>query len=299
MLGESVTKAKCFGLTSTFLENCKKLKSTWTETNIGIRDLVNIQPSFEKYLKETDLDQLFKKLGTTRPRILAETVNHFTTREAEKRDKIVIDYFGQDGIDRIVDSITESLLADQRLAVNANVLDAGAGSGFFTARVESKMRSALPRINFYAMDLTPAMLRVLVRNTDITSFLGLAENLMGSIQQARKHFKIPLTFDAVFSTLMLHHSIHPEKVFKSISQVLKKNGKAVIIDLCQHSFKEFKEEMGDIHLGFSPQTIRRMADAFFSNVEVKNIPGISCKSSGRSAEIFVATVQNPSQNPLK
>ena len=283
----------------TFLENCKKLKSTWTETNIGIGDLVNIQPSFETYLKETDLDQLFKKLGATHPRILAETLNHFATKEAEKRDKIVIDYFGQNGIDRIVDSITESLLTDPRLAANANVLDAGAGSGFFTAKVESKMRSTPPKINFYAMDLTPAMLRVLARNTDITSFLGLAENLRGSIQQARKYFRIPLTFDAVFSTLMLHHSIHPEKVFESIGQVLKKNGKAVIIDLCRHSFKEFKEEMGDIHLGFNPQTIRRMARTFFSDVEVENIPGISCKSSGRSAEIFVATVQNPSRNPLK
>jgi SAM-dependent methyltransferase len=161
------------------------------------------------------------------------------------------------------------------------------------------MRQVLPKITFYAMDLTPAMLRVLARNTDVTPFIGLAENLRGSIRLARKHFRIPLKFDAIFSTLMLHHSTHPEKVFESISQVLKKNGKAIIIDLCPHRFKEFKEEMGDIHLGFSPKAIRRMADKLFSNVEVKNIPGISCKSSGRSAEIFVATLQNPSRTPLK
>jgi SAM-dependent methyltransferase len=226
-------------------------------------------------------------------------VNHFTTKEAERRDNIVIDYFGQKGVDRIVNTITESLLAEPRLAADANVLDAGAGSGFFTAKVETKMRSLLPKITFYAMDLTPAMLRVLARNTDVTPFIGLAENLKGSIRLARKHFRILLKFDAVFSTLMLHHSTQPEKVFESISQVLKKNGKAVIIDLCPHGFNEFKEEMGDIHLGFSPKAIRRMADKFFSNVEVKNIPGISCKSSGRSAEIFVATLQNPSGNPLK
>jgi SAM-dependent methyltransferase len=98
---------------------------------------------------------------------------------------------------------------------------------------------------------------------------------------------------------MLHHSVRPEKLFESISQVLKKDGKAVIIDLCRHSFKEFKEEMGDIHLGFNPEAIKRMANTFFSSVEVRNIPGITCKSSGRSAEIFVATAQNPTQNPLK
>lgn len=238
-------------------------------------------------------------MGATQPQTLAKTVKHFTTKEAEKRDKIAIDYFGQNGINRIVDSITGFLLSDPRLAANAKVLDAGAGSGFFTAKVESKIHSTLPKVNFYAMDLTPAMLRVLARNTDITPFIGLAENLRGSIQQARKRFTIPLKFDAVFSTLMLHHSVRPEKLFESISQVLKKDGKAVIIDLCRHSFKEFKEEMGDIHLGFNPEAIKRMANTFFSSVEVRNIPGITCKSSGRSAEIFVATAQNPTQNPLK
>ncbi len=238
-------------------------------------------------------------MDATRPGTLAKTVKHFTTKEAEKRDKIVIGYFGQNGVNRIVDSIAESLLTSPKLPADANVLDAGAGTGFLTAKVEDKIRSELPRINFYAMDLTPAMLRVLSKNTGITPFIGLAENLRGSIQQARKYLRIPHKFDAVFSTLMLHHSIYPEKVFESFSQVLKKNGKAIIIDLCQHGFKEFKEEMGDIHLGFNPQTIRKMAGKFFSKVEVKNIPGISCKSTGRSAEIFVATAQNPSQNPLK
>jgi ubiquinone/menaquinone biosynthesis C-methylase UbiE len=226
-------------------------------------------------------------------------VKHFTTKEAEKRDKILLGYFGQNGINRVVGTITESLLTNPGLAANANVLDAGAGTGFFTAKVEERIRSKHPRVNFYAMDLTPAMLRVLSKNTSITPFIGLAENLKGSIQQARKYFKIPTKFDAVYSTLMLHHSTCPEKVFESFSQVLKKNGKAIVIDLCQHDFKEFKKEMGDIHLGFNPQTIKKMADRFFSKVEVKNIAGISCKSTGRSAELFVSTAQKPPQTPLK
>jgi hypothetical protein len=50
--------------------------------------------------------------------------------------------------------------------------------------------------------------------------------------------------------------------------------------------------MGDIHLGFKPENIKKMAQKHFSTVEVKKISGISCKSSGRSAEIFVATMQN-------
>jgi len=250
--------------------------------------------TFEDYLKKAQLEQLFKQLGASNPRILANTVKHFATKEGEKRDQIVADYFGPHGAERIVDSITGYQFADPQIPENATVLDVGAGSGSFTIAVEKMVKIELPKVEFYAMDPTPTMLlSLIVKKARITPFIGLAENIEGSIQHAREFFKIPSKFDSIFSTLMLHHSTQPEKVFESISQVLKKNGKAVIVDLCEHSFAEFKEEMGDIYLGFKPEKIKKMAQKHFSTVEVKKIPGIRCKSSGRSAEIFVATMQNP------
>ena len=250
--------------------------------------------TFEDYLKKVQLEQFFKQLGASNPRILARTVKHFATKEGEKRDQIVADYFGPREVERIVDSITGHLFADPRIPENATVLDVGAGSGSFTIAVEKMVKTKLPKVEFYAMDPTPTMLLSLTKKTtQIIPFIGLAENIEGSIQHAREFFKIPSKFDSIFSTLMLHHSTQPEKVFESISQVLKKNGKAVILDLCEHSFTEFREEMGDIYLGFKPENIKKMAQKHFSTVEVKKIPGIRCKSSGRSAEIFVATMQNP------
>jgi hypothetical protein len=79
-----------------------------------------------------------------------------------------------------------------------------------------------------------------------------------------------------------------EKVFQSMRKVLKTQGKAVIIDLCEHSFKEFKEEMGDIHLGFKPEQIEKNAKNFFTKVSIEKLPGICCSRSGRSAELFIA-----------
>jgi len=250
--------------------------------------------TFENYLKKVQLEQLFKQLGASNPRILARTVKHFATKEGEKRDQIVADYFGPREVERIVDSITGYLFADPQIPENATVLDVGAGSGSFTVAVEKKVKMKLPKVEFYAMDPTPNMLLSLIKKTtQITPLIGLAENIDGSIQHAQEFFKIPSKFDSVFSTLMLHHSTQPQKVFESIGKVLKRNGKAVIVDLCEHSFKEFKKEMGDVHLGFKPENIRKMATKHFSTVEVEKIPGISCKSSGRSAEIFVATMQSP------
>jgi ArsR family transcriptional regulator len=253
----------------------------------------NLPTDFEKYLAQLKLDKLFEELGASDPETLAKMVKHFTTKEAEKRDKIVLGYFGQHGINRIVKTITQFLLGHPNLPRNAKILDVGAGTGFLTVKIARKIRAELPDATFYALDLTPAMLLMLAKkNVKIKPFVGMAENIQTSIKQARKYFNIPTKFDAVFSTLMLHHSTSPENVFKSLKTILKKNGKAVIADMCEHSFKEFKTEMGDVHLGFELRSIREMAQRYFKRVRVEKIPGICCQSSGRSAEIFVAYLHN-------
>lgn len=220
---------------------------------------------------------------------MAKEIKHFTEKEAEKRDQIVINYFGEMGINRIVDNIVKLLFTPPKIPLNAKLLDVGAGTGFFTIKVAEKVNARLPRACLYAMDATPAMLLSLVKkNVGITPFVGVAENIEGGIREARKHLNIPLKFDAVFSTLMLHHSTKPEKVFESLKQVLKKNGKAIVVDLCEHSFEEFKKEMSDVHLGFKPKNVQKMARKVFLNVKVEVLPGICCECSGRSAELFVA-----------
>jgi len=246
-----------------------------------------VKESFEDYLKSVDLKQLFKKLGAANPATLGKTVEHFTVKEAEKRDRIVMGYFGEAGVQRIVEAVTEQLQTP-KLRNGSKVLDVGAGSGFFT----SKIAERIPQAKFYAMDATPAMLQALAKkNLGITTFLGIAENIEASITEAKPYAEVPAKFDAVFSTLMLHHSIEPADVFESVKNVLLKNGKAIILDLCEHTFTEFKTEMQDVHLGFNLEAIRKTAQQHFKNVLFAKMPGISCSCSGRSAEMFTATLQ--------
>jgi ubiquinone/menaquinone biosynthesis C-methylase UbiE len=258
-----------------------------------MQDRVKISISLEKYLKNLQLEQFFRKLGASNPKLLAKEIQHFTTKEAEKRDKIVLNYFGEDGVNRIVSTITKILLASPNLPAKAKVLDVGAGSGFFTVKIAEKIRTELPTVSLYAMDLTPAMLLSLAeKKANITPFIGMAENIENSIKEAKKFFTIPSKFDTIFSTLMLHHSTQPEKVFKSLKQVLNSKGKAIVVDLCEHEFEEFKTEMGDVHLGFKPENIYEMARKYFPKVKVERLRGICCKCSERSARIFVVTMQN-------
>jgi len=156
-------------------------------------------------------------------------------------------------------------------------------------RVARKLRSQLPKAVFYAMDATPITLRMLTRKTsEIQPFLGIAENITKSAKLARKHLRVPGKFDAIFSTLMLHHCVSVEKVFQSMREALRTHGKVVIVDLCKHPFEEFREEMGDIHLGFEPKQIEKVAKKMFAETSVEKMPGICCSSSGRCAELFIA-----------
>jgi len=230
-----------------------------------------------------------KELGVQNVETLTAQIQHFTEKEAEKRDEIVLSYFGAEGVQRIVDSIANCLLLPPKLIENAEILDVGAGTGFFTIKISQKLHEELPNASFYAMDITPAMLRVLVKKTTgILPFLGTAENVNSSIKFARKHLEIPEKFDAVYSTLALHHCLDIENVFRSIREVLKADGKAVIVDLCKHPFEEFKKEMSDIHLGFQPEQIKEKAAKYFPTVQIEKMSGIYCEQSGRSAELFIA-----------
>jgi SAM-dependent methyltransferase len=250
------------------------------------------KPTLSDYLETANLPNVLTELGAQDPESLAKEIHHFTEKEATKRDKIIIGYFSKDGIEQIVDTVATKLDSRPKLRQTAKILDVGAGSGFFTARILSNLKKNLPHISFYAMDATPAMLLAMARKkVAITPFFGIAENISGSIQKAKEYATIPERFDAVFSTLMLHHCTDMDRVFRSVREALKPDGKAVIIDMCAHTFTEFRDEMGDVHLGFDPEQIKKTAEKVFSKVTVEKLPGIYCSSSGRSAELSVATLR--------
>ena len=246
-------------------------------------------PDFDEYIKDVDLNTLLTGLDPPYAETVMSQVRYFTEKEAEDRDRIVLSYFGEEGVKRIVDTVIEYLLSPPELREDARILDVGAGTGFFTVRIADEIRKYVPGALFYAMDITPAMLRVLTRKTsEITCFLGLAEDIVRALKYAKRFMDVPEKFDAAFSILTLHHCLNIENVFKSMRKILNRQGKAVVVDLCEHPFEEFREEMGDIHLGFKPEFVKKAAEKFFSRVSIRKMPGICCECSGRSAELFVA-----------
>ena len=65
--------------------------------------------SLEEYLEAANLQELLHELGAQNADLLVKEISHFTIKEAEKRDKIVLGYFGVDGVNKIIDSIITGL----------------------------------------------------------------------------------------------------------------------------------------------------------------------------------------------
>ena len=121
--------------------------------------------AIRRYLETANFTGLLSELGTLNVEKLLSEIKHFTEKEANKRDRIVLGYFGEEGVKHIVNAIVKSLLSPPPLRKNAKILDVGAGSGFFTIHVAEKIWRRLPETSFYAMDTTPAMLLALAKKT--------------------------------------------------------------------------------------------------------------------------------------
>ncbi len=77
-------------------------------------------------------------------------------------------------------------------------MEVEAGTGFFTARVVDALKRLGVEATMYALDASPAMLRALVeRLLSVTSILGAAEDIRGSLAYARRFIDVPDEFNAV------------------------------------------------------------------------------------------------------
>ena len=246
-----------------------------------------MEEAYREYFRDIDYHELLKAFDSSYVENIISQVKYFTEKEAEKRDEIVLSYFTKEDIEKIVKIIVGCILS-KPVGDKLDILDIGAGSGFFTVKVAEGVWREIPNAMIYAMDITPAMLSILRRKNDrIVTFIGVAEDIKGSIEYANTHgLEIPRRFDAIFSTLTLHHCQDIERVFRSIDEVLKDEGIAVIIDICKHPYEEFREEMGDVHLGFDLDELRKLGLKYFKNATTYVIPGVKCRESCKSIDMF-------------
>lgn len=224
----------------------------------------------------SEVKEFLKKLGFDERSAneLIEQIEYFEG-EAPQRDDIVRDYLREECIETIVGDIVEEILKLNK--ENIKLLDVAAGSGFFTERVKRKLEERGVKVDVYALDITPSMLKRL-KERKITPIWGVAEKIKESIKIANEYYNInvPEKFDAVISTLALHHFLKPEKVLESMKDALKESGKVIIVDVLKHEHEELKETLKDTHLGFSLEEIKEMGSKIFKEVKA-NYMDVYCE----------------------
>ncbi|RLG54319.1 MAG: hypothetical protein DRO00_01490 [Thermoproteota archaeon] len=244
----------------------------------------------QSYLESFNLKDLLTELRINNLEGYLDQARHFSLKEAKKRDEILFRYFGPEGIERIVNSVLESIILPSDTGL-LDILDVGAGTGLLTSKIVDRIKSHLPNASFFAMDLTPEMLKVLAsKRRDIVPIVGIIEKIRESVLYSSRFFALPDKFDVIISILTLHHVTDVEKALSSLRESVKPSGRVIVVDLCKHEFDEFREEMGDIHLGFDPAEFQKLAVNYFSQILIEKMQGICCTSSGRSVELFKAVL---------
>jgi SAM-dependent methyltransferase len=244
----------------------------------------------EEYLARAPPEQLFARLRVPDAAALARNVAHFTEREARERDRIVLGYLGEAGVQAIVDAVAGGLLGAGAMNPSPAVLDLGAGSGFFTHRVEQALRAKGLKPRMFAMDATPAMLRALgAKPLRAVAFLGLLEDIEGSVREAAALQPLPPLFDGAFSTLALHHCAEPPRFFAGAARVLGYGAPLVVVDMVEHGREEFRASMGDVHLGFPPARVAAWGAEHFRDAEAREL-AVSCAGECEGVRLFAAAM---------
>ncbi|WP_175059848.1 class I SAM-dependent methyltransferase [Thermococcus sp. 2319x1] len=217
----------------------------------------------------SEIKEFLKKLSFDESSIndLIEQIEHFE-KEAPERDDIVRDYLREECIETIVDEITDEILKLNKKRIK--ILDVAAGSGFFAERIKKKLEDNRVDVEVYGLDITPSMLKRL-KDKGITPIWGVAEKIKESINIANEQYNmnVPKGFDVVLSTLAFHHFLKPEKVLKSMKDVLSNHGVVIIVDVLKHEHEELKETLKDTHFGFSLEEIKEMGSKIFNKVEAR------------------------------
>ena len=164
----------------------------------------------------------------------------------------------------LVGCALRGLITDQ--SAELRVLDIGSGSG----NTIYPLSRELPNASIMASDISPQLLRILMRNA--TNREDLYGRLNAVCFDLHKDFFIPDTFDGVFGGAILHHMLDPIEALRNVARWVKPGGWIVLIEplergwlmaaIVYHTLLEEMEEDGP------PELIRHFR-AMIQDIEAR------------------------------
>ena len=127
-----------------------------------------------------------------------------------------------------------------------HALEVGPGNGALLRALEGEFEQVT------GMDSSSAVL------TGAANHLGPKTNIK-LIEQDFLHAPHSKRYDLIIAAMVVHHIPSPARFFIQARQLLKRQGKIVLVELCPHNQDWVQDACGDLWQGFSEQQINRWA----------------------------------------
>lgn len=160
------------------------------------------------------------------------------------------------------ESIKNKLLSLNILKKDMTVVDLGAGDGYYSLSIASKVKKVL------SVDISIKMLNKLKKNSIKVGIKNI-EIVESDVKDLPFE---PNSIDFVCTNMCLHHIENYQKVIEEIYRILKVSGKVCISDFVEHQNYKLTDEMHDFWKGFSKkEIINILENCGFKNMEYKVI----------------------------
>jgi SAM-dependent methyltransferase len=164
------------------------------------------------------------------------------------------------------------------------VADLGCGTGPLTATLSPFVRRVI------AVDASAAMLAAARRRLDGTTNVDIQQAELEALPIA------PSEVDAAVMSLVLHYIAEPAKALGEAARVLRPGGRLIVVDMMPHDREEYRQRMGHVWQGFSPEQMTEwLTAAGFERVRYVPLP---VAADVKGPALFVVSADRKSRPSL-
>ena len=174
------------------------------------------------------------------------------------------DYDNEKSRTQNVSTIAQTILNEVSFSKEMSIMDFGSGTGLLLSEIAPYVGAIT------AVDISPAMIAVLQsKKEEIKSPLQI-------VQMDLTKETLDKKFDAIISSMTIHHIEDTLALFKKFHSLLKEDGTIAIADLDTEDGSFHTENTGVFHCGFDREDFAQiLKNAGFKNIKIQNASTIT------------------------
>lgn len=187
------------------------------------------------------------------------------------------DYDNEKSRTQNVSTIAQTILNEVSFSKEMSIMDFGSGTGLLLSEIAPYVGAIT------AVDISPAMIAVLQsKKEEIKSPLQI-------VQMDLTKETLDKKFDAIISSMTIHHIEDTLALFKKFHSLLKEDGTIAIADLDTEDGSFHTENTGVFHCGFDREDFAQiLKNAGFKNIKIQNASTITKSTNHYSVFLITA-----------